>query len=77
MKEIKTRYTWAEIQNAILRNMDYLAKSIEDSEKKGMGENVLEVLNKYLAQANSNYKANQEMNKAGEPCPYIRYEMEG
>ena len=77
MNEIKTRYTWAEIQNAILRNMDYLAKSIEDSEKKGMGENVLEVLNKYLAQANSNYKANQEMIKAGEPCPYIRYEMEG
>ncbi len=77
MNEIKIRYTWAEIQKATIQNMNTLVKEIQDAEDEYLGEKVLKDLNKYLAQANSTYKANQEMIKAGEPCPYIRYEMEG
>jgi hypothetical protein len=74
---MKIRYEWTEIQNAIRQNMNTLVKKIQDAEDKGLGENVLTALNKYLAQANSAYKDNQEMIKAGEPCPYVRYENEG
>jgi hypothetical protein len=70
---MKTRYTWQEVQELAVQNMEHTVARIEAAEKANLPD-VVTRLNGVLANLNSNYRFNQEMIKAGEPCHYVRYE---